>query len=265
MNGLIEKVQRAVHRLRSSGRQAASCAYTVIDADRAGRYGGYGWCGADVAAEQDAAYQQLLEQMQRGEPRRDFVVAAEAVRATGLHNPAILEVGCGSGYYAQALAHLLGRPVNYTGLDQSQAMIDLAQQRYCAHRFVQGDATDLPFDHNAFDIVLNGVSLMHICRYQLAITEAARVARKWCIYHTVPVLVHRPTTFLLKKAYGQPTVEVIFNESELLDLWCAAGLELVSQQQSIAYDLQAVLGEPTVTKTYLCQHTSAHQDETSLP
>jgi len=55
-----------------------------------------GWYHRDVAERQDAACQTLLEQMYAGCPRKDLVVAAEAVRSCGIDNPSILEVGCGS-------------------------------------------------------------------------------------------------------------------------------------------------------------------------
>jgi ubiquinone/menaquinone biosynthesis C-methylase UbiE len=212
-----------------------------------------GWHEAPVAERQHAAYQPLLAQMYAGQPRRDFEVAAEAVRATGLADAVLLEVGCGSGYYSEVFAHLLGRPVRYTGLDYSRAMIDLARVRYPGHRFVEGDATALPFPDRSFDIVLNGVSLMHIQKYPAAITEAARVARSWCVFHTVPVLRHRPTAFIRKKAYGGPSIEVIFNRDELLGLFRGNGLAVQQVWKSIPYDLEAVLGEPTETETFACR------------
>ena len=47
--------------------------------------------------------------MKDGEPRLDFRIAAEAVAATGLSNPRLLEIGCGSGYYSEVLDHVASR------------------------------------------------------------------------------------------------------------------------------------------------------------
>lgn len=214
-----------------------------------------GWKGPAVAERQQAAFTPLLRKMYEGKRREDFVALATAVQMTGLEDPLILEVGCGSGYYSEILSYLLGRPVRYVGLDFSPAMIHLALERYPDRTFVVGDAMALPFPNGAFDIVLNGVSLMHIPNYKAAITESRRVARRWCIFHTVPVLQRRKTTVLRKKAYGEPTIEVIFNEGELYYLLDQDGLVVRHVLDSIPYNLEAVLGEPTVTKTYVCEVT----------
>ena len=127
-------------------------------------------------ARQERAYLALIGDMKNGEPRLDFTVAAEAVMATGIAAPRLLEVGCGSGYYSEVFADLVPGGVGYTGIDYSEAMIARARARYPSTAFEVADATRLPYPDDAFDIVFNGVSLMHIIDYQAAIREAARVA-----------------------------------------------------------------------------------------
>lgn len=212
-----------------------------------------GWRDHAVVERQDSAYQALLRQMYDGAPRQDLMVAAEAVHRTEVENPYILEVGCGSGYYNEILSHLLQRPMHYMGLDYSLAMIQKASRNYTQQSFVVGDATALPLANESFDIVLNGVSLMHILRYKAAIAESRRVARRWCIFHTVPILRQRETTVLRKKAYGESVVEVIFNEGELLGLMEQNGLVVHDILDSVPYNVEAVVGEATLSKTYLCK------------
>jgi ubiquinone/menaquinone biosynthesis C-methylase UbiE len=206
-----------------------------------------------VTERQDAAYGALIQEMYAGQPRQDFLVAAEAVRFTGMDDPLILEVGCGSGYYSEILSYFLGRSVRYVGLDYSAAMLQLARKRYPEQAFVLADATALPFAEGTLDIAMNGVSLMHILSYETAIAEARRVAARWCIFHTVPVLRNRQTTFLQKKVYGEPAFEVIFNEAELHQILEQGGLVVRQVLESIPYELKLVVGEPTVTKTYVCE------------
>jgi ubiquinone/menaquinone biosynthesis C-methylase UbiE len=212
-----------------------------------------GWHDQDVAERQDEAFCTILQQMHAGQPRQDLIAVAEAMRSTQMEHPTILEVGCGSGYNSEVLAYLLSTTVRYTGVDYSQAMIHLAARKYPERPFFIGNATRLPCPDSAFDIVLNGVSLMHIPHYQAAIAENRRAARRWCIFHTVPVLQQRATTHLRKLAYGQPTDEVIFNEGELYHLFEQHHLRVHAVYASIPYDLSDVLGEYTTTKTYVCE------------
>jgi SAM-dependent methyltransferase len=201
-----------------------------------------GWLAARTVARQERAYQGLIAAMKRGEPRLDFKVPAEAIAATGLANPRLLEVGCGSGYYSDVFAKLLADGVRYTGVDYSDAMIARARARSPSTAFEIADATKLPYADGAFDIVFNGVSLMHIIDYQAAIREAARVAAGYCIFHTVPVFHDYRTTFLRKYAYGAPVVEVIFCKQELMQLCRDAGLRLEREWPSIPYDVSEATG-----------------------
>ena len=67
---------------------------------------------------------------------------------------------------------------------------------------------------------------MHIVDYAAAIREAARVASRYCILHTVPVFDDHRTTYLRKYAYGAPVVEIVFGRAELMSLCEQAGLRL---------------------------------------
>lgn len=256
MNVGLRRIRRVAGRLLRRGHLReihASMEYALIDPETAKSNSYDGWRDEAVAERQEAAWRPLVEQMYSGQPREDLVGAAEAVRRTGLADPLLLEVGCGSGYYSEILSHLLGHPMRYLGLDYSPAMIRLALGRYPGRPFLVGDATALPFADASVDILLNGVSLMHILNYRAAISESRRVARQWCIFHNVPVLQYRETTILRKRAYGEMTVEVIFNEGELRQLLGATGLAIREVMDSIPYDLRAVLGEPTTTRTYVCE------------
>jgi SAM-dependent methyltransferase len=210
-----------------------------------------GWLAARTVMRQERAYQGLIAAMKRGEPRRDFKVAAEAVAATGLANPLVLEVGCGSGYTSEVFATLLPGGVRYTGIDYSDAMIARARAHYPSANFEVADATRMPYAGGAFDIVFNGVSLMHIIDYQAAVREAARVAARYCVFHSVPVFYDYRTTFLRKYAYGAPVTEVIFGKRELMSLCEDAGLRLEREWPCIPYDVYEVTGQHSTGETYL--------------
>lgn len=91
----------------------------------------------------------------------------------------VLEIGCGSGPVARALA---GRPGidEVIGLDPSPVFIEHA--RTCASgvpnlSFALGDGRDLPFGDAGFDAVVCHTSLCHIPGPDCVLAEAARVLR----------------------------------------------------------------------------------------
>ena len=212
-----------------------------------------GFADAAVAERQHAAFAPLLEDLRSGRPRVDFQSLARAVALTQLRLPCVVEVGCGSGWNAEVLARLGEEPVRYVGIDYSPSMLAVARRAYPEHRFAQAEASRLPLRDGAADILVSGGVLMHLLDYRDAIRESRRVARRWCIFHTVPVMMRRKTTLLEKRAYGSPTIEVIFNETEVRRLFEEVGLRVRHVLPNIDYDLEDILGERTVTKTFLCE------------
>ena len=228
------------HRVLSGIDEARSCAASSA-----------GWLAKRTVTRQERAYRGLIAAMKRGEPRLDFKVAAEAIIATGLTAPTVIEIGCGSGDYSEVFAALVPGGIRYTGVDFSEAMIARARARYPSTDFDVADATRMPCPDANFDIVFNGVSLMHIIDYAAAIREAARIARHSCILHTVPVFETHETTYLRKYAYGAPVVEIIFGKRELMALCRQSGLRLEQSWPCIPYDLFDVTGHRSTTETYL--------------
>jgi SAM-dependent methyltransferase len=223
---------------------------------------GSGWLSGRAVLRQERAYTQLIAGMMAGNSRVDLRTAAEAVVASGIGYPRLLEVGCGSGYYFEILNELVPGGIDYVGIDYSEPMIARARSRYPEARFDLGDATRLPYDDGAFAIVFNGVSLTHILDYGAVLRESARVASDWCIFNTVPVFSGHKTMFLSKYAYGELVTEVVFEERDLLKAMAAAGLTVTKEWQSIPYDVHEVVGHHSTGKTYLCRvarHATAVQ------
>ena len=90
---------------------------------------------------------------------------------------AILEVGCGSGLMYEALAAQVGNALNYRGVDNSEEMLRLARKRIPFGHVAKGDAFNLVYADNAFDIVLCFEVLGHMPDNQGAINELFRVAK----------------------------------------------------------------------------------------
>ena len=93
-----------------------------------------------------------------------------------------LDLCCGTGDIAFALAQ---RGADVTGLDFSAQMLEVAAARQRkiprsavrGPQFIQGDAQELPFAANTFDIVTVGYGLRNLASWQRGLEEMHRVAR----------------------------------------------------------------------------------------
>ena len=74
----------------------------------------------------------------------------------GLPAARTLDVACGTGFLTQ---HLQGEIV---GLDASEAMIEIAEQRALGAVFLVGDALVLPFEDQSFDRIFTGHFYGHL-------------------------------------------------------------------------------------------------------
>ncbi|MFO1417999.1 MAG: class I SAM-dependent methyltransferase [Methylotetracoccus sp.] len=92
-----------------------------------------------------------------------------------------LEIGCGTGDDAVALARLVGPQGRVTAVDRSRAMLDQAEQTSrgldLALHFEQADARRLPYGNDRFDAARVDRTLQHIAEPAAVIGEMARVVR----------------------------------------------------------------------------------------
>lgn len=211
-----------------------------------------GWQNPDIPARQRQLVNGELARMYQGDVVPVYRIAAEAIRATGLEDPFIIEVGCASGYYSEVLTHLLGYPVRYLGVDYSAPLLRQARQYYPHLPFIVADATALPLPNACCDILFSPALLMHIPAYEQGLRESVRVSRSWCIFHRTPVVSQTPTTYLSKYAYGVPVVELVFNETEILDLFAKCGAKVI-QTFTIHKGTLPGLDELVAVKSYVCR------------
>jgi SAM-dependent methyltransferase len=161
----------------------------------------------------------------------------------------LLEVGCSSGYHAEVLAERQLR-VSYQGCDYSPAFVRMAHEYYPNLPFSVADATALPMPSDSVDIVLSGCCLLHIPEYEQAIRESARVARRYVVFHRTPVLHNAPTTYFRKRAYDVETIEIHFNEEELVGLFARCGLRVIGLA---TLNVSWKSGAMYATKGYVCE------------
>jgi ubiquinone/menaquinone biosynthesis C-methylase UbiE len=121
-----------------------------------------------------------------------------------------LDIGCGNGAAPLLIAQNL--PLQVTGLDVDPAQIQLAEAQAANMdnlRFLAHDATQLPFEAGAFDVVSSYKMTHHIPAWQVALNEMLRVLRPggYLIYEdfAAPAVVAEIGQKVLHNAVGFPT------------------------------------------------------------
>ena len=116
---------------------------------------------ARFVARQDEHADELAERVAA------FVLPSGAERA--------LDVGCGAGALALALAPLVQQVV---GVDRVPELLALARERAPENAtFLEADATQLPFADGEFDLAGTLRTLHHVPRPELVVVELVRVTR----------------------------------------------------------------------------------------
>jgi ubiquinone/menaquinone biosynthesis C-methylase UbiE len=113
------------------------------------------------------------------EPNRACIQLYHHVAAqVPLRGQNVLEVSCGHGGGASYLTRTF-QPMRYTGLDLNPTAIHFCQEHHklASLDFQQGDAEHLPFESNAFDVVINVEASHCYPDFPRFLAEVARVLR----------------------------------------------------------------------------------------
>jgi ubiquinone/menaquinone biosynthesis C-methylase UbiE len=183
-----------------------------------------------VAAHQDARSAELAERVQA------FVLPDGNERA--------IDVGCGAGALALALAPLVREVV---GVDLVPELLELARERAPANaQFVEGDATALSFETASFDLAGTLRTLHHVRRPELVIAELARVTRPGgrllVVDQLAPVDPLEAYPVDRFERARDPTHSRLLSEIDLRQLFEANGLALLrSRRNEERRELEAYL------------------------
>lgn len=127
---------------------------------------------SEIANEYDAYYQ-----TEQGKEIDEIEKAAILKHLQNIPvNSNFLEVGCGTGHWTEAFANL---GFSVTALDISDAMLDVARVKNIIHAsFIKGDALNLSFPNDSFDVVVSVTMLEFTQNAKAAIDEMFRVLKK---------------------------------------------------------------------------------------
>lgn len=115
------------------------------------------------------------------------------------HSGTLLEVGCGAGRYTRAFLHyrpdlhVFGCDISHIALEEARAADRSGKIEYRL-----GDALDLPYEDNSFDIVVLFDVFEHVTNVGKAADEVARVLKPGGVFHCfVPCEGNKRTLFSL--------------------------------------------------------------------
>ncbi len=192
------------------------------------------WKHPKIPAKQRGVVQSELAGMYKGQTPAVYKVLADTLYPFIDQGCSVLEIGCASGYYYEALEYLLKMRIRYTGVDFSLPLIKMAKDFYKQPYFNVADGSSLPFKDGQFTVAISSCILLHVPNYPEHIKETERVSGRFVVAHRTPVCRKRPTQLLKKFAYDVETVELIFNESEIISEFTSNGLKLIKANEYFA-------------------------------
>lgn len=188
--------------------------------------------------------------MYKGDGAAAYQALADIIRPYVTNGTTVLELGCSSGYCYEILEYYLNRQLDYTGVDYSQPMIDMARGYYPDTTFFTADGANLFFADRKFQIVISSCILLHVPNWRQHVYETVRVADKYVVASRTPVCRQSSTRYMKKYAYDVETVELLFNEAEIVREFQLNGLILIdavqyhSNQADDIYDVTYLFKRP---------------------
>ncbi|WP_273125940.1 demethylmenaquinone methyltransferase [Metabacillus sp. HB246100] len=133
-----------------------------------------------------------------------------------------LDVCCGTADWSIALAQEVGAEGKVIGLDFSQNMLKIGQEKieqlpYSNIELIHGNAMNLPFEDNSFDFVTIGFGLRNVPDYMQVLKEMHRVLKPGgkavCLETSQPTLPVFKQFFAFYFRYIMPVFGKIFAKS----------------------------------------------------
>ncbi|MBX9980293.1 MULTISPECIES: class I SAM-dependent methyltransferase [Mycobacterium] len=160
------------------------------------------------------AYEALSEVWYFGQRARiwDRLVVSSGARP----GQRVLELGCGTGYFARRIAPVVGPSGVVVGIDPSLPSLAYAAAHSPPHcTFYPAQAQNLPFADASFDVVASSLTFHHIApdHRLVAIREALRVLRpggRACIADVCPPRI-RLLERVVSAAHGRAEMHDIFD------------------------------------------------------
>ncbi len=193
----------------------------------------------------------------------------DAIRARFGDGPVrVLDVGCGAGFLANALA---AQAMTVTGLDASASSLAVAEQHDATRsvRYEVGDAYRLPYADASFDVVSAMDFLEHVSSPGDVIAEAARVLAPGGLFffHTFNrtflswLVVIKGVEWFVKNTPERLHVHALFRRPDEVSAMCSAsGLalrEVRGQRPALTWAFFRMLLTGVVPRDFAFRYTSS--------
>ncbi|MAF43236.1 MAG: hypothetical protein CMI54_03575 [Parcubacteria group bacterium] len=133
-------------------------------------------------------------------------------------NTTLLDVGCGNGFFAYYFAKIC----QVTGLDFSKQIFQTRPD----YKLVYGDAENLPFSDQSFDITFCSSLLHHLNNPKKVLYEMKRVSKKYVIISEPNR--NNPLVFLFSLIKKEERGALKFNKNYLINLGKNLGLKNIN-------------------------------------
>ena len=226
------------------------------DADR-----GSSWTTPSVTSRFRSDIESVLRDsarpLQDGTRWPPFVQAGmNALHTIKLPDAALLDFGCGSGIFSQALRTSPATAKwKYTGADVNAELLRILREVHPGIRFEhlrEGDG--IPFEDDEFDVVLASGVLQYVEDWEGTLSELGRVTGKYLLLSRLPVWEHQAPRVLMqhvKHHRGEERYPMhVFRRDSLEDLLTPGFSILLREAGTETYSVPRV-GEPVVHQLYL--------------
>jgi len=149
----------------------------------------------------------------------------------------VLEIGCGQGVGA-GIIHDMFSPREYVGIDLDPKMVKRARRKQkdlIGARFLLGDAANLPFADNSFDLAVDFGIIHHVPNWRDALIEIHRVLKTngEFVFEELPVETwERGIGKRMKKLLAHPYDEM-FRQQEFVRELETLGFEVEVYEDSL--------------------------------
>ncbi|EKD78354.1 MAG: hypothetical protein ACD_41C00364G0006 [uncultured bacterium] len=151
----------------------------------------------------------------------------------------LLDVGCGSGSYAQILKQSDSpfADMNYTGTEINKKLVDICIKHNPTVSFIVAQASRIPLSDSSYDTVFcSGTVHYTLSTWAESISEMARVAKQYLIITRLPVTKYQDSFYVHQTVSSKRRSEhhffIVINRTKLEELFTRLHLKILQRDYS---------------------------------